>query len=46
MTDQTSERRAETEARWGAAMAAAQSVGPDAPDARAAYEKMLSELKR
>ena len=44
MTDETAELRAEMEARWGAAMAAAQPAGSGDADARAAYEKMLSEL--
>jgi len=44
MSDHTVEQKAEMESRWGAAMAAAQSSGSGDPEARAAYEKMLSEL--
>ncbi len=47
MSDEKAEAKAEMEARWGAAMAAAQSAGFDGTDgaeARAAYEEMLGEL--
>ena len=47
MADEATDRRTEMEERWGAVMAAAQSVGVDDSDdskARAAYEHMLSEL--
>ena len=44
MKDETANPRAEIEARWGAAMAAAQSAGAGDAKARAAYEEMLGEL--
>lgn len=44
MDEEATKLRAETEARWGAAIAAAQSAGSDDADVRASYEKTLSEL--